>query len=67
MWALLHSYNDAFGATRVRLDAQAIRRDPPQLDQQDTLVFHCVVPSDTHQVGFEARRFIPRAASTLAG
>ena len=43
------SYNDAFGATRVRLEAHGdtvvIRS---HFDQQDTLVFHYVVPSDTH-------------------
>jgi hypothetical protein len=52
------SYNDAFGATRVRLEAHAdtvvIRS---HFDQQDTLVFHCVVPSDTHPGRIEARRY----------
>ena len=52
------SYNDAFGATRVRLDAHGdtvvIRS---QLDPQDTLVFHCVVPSDTNAGRIEARRY----------
>ena len=46
------SYNDAFGATRVRFEAHGdtvvIRSD---VDQQDTLVFHYVVPSDTHPGG----------------
>jgi len=52
------SYNDAFGATRVRLDAHGdtvvIRS---QFDPQDTLVFHCVVPSDTNAGRIEARRY----------
>jgi uncharacterized glyoxalase superfamily protein PhnB len=51
-------YNDAFGATRVRWEAHGdtvvIRS---HLDQQDTLVFHCVVPSDTHPGRIEARRY----------
>jgi hypothetical protein len=52
------SYNEAFGTTRVRLDAHGdtvvIRS---QLDSQDTLVFHCVVPSDTNAGRIEARRY----------
>ena len=52
------SYNDAFGATRVRFEAHGdtvvIRSD---VDQQDTLVFHYVVPSDTHPGRIEARRY----------
>jgi hypothetical protein len=52
------SYNDAFGATRVRLEAHSdtlvIRS---HLDQQDTLVFHCVVPSDTHAGRIEVHRY----------
>ena len=51
-------YNDAFGATRVRSEAHGdtvvIRS---HLDQQDTLVFHCVVPSETHAGRIEARRY----------
>ena len=52
------SYNDAFGASRVRMEAHGdtvvIRS---HLDQQDTLVFHYVVPSDTHAGRIEARRY----------
>jgi hypothetical protein len=52
------SYNEAFGATRVRLEAHSdtlvIRS---HLDQEDTLVFHRVAPSDTRPGRIEARRY----------
>jgi hypothetical protein len=51
-------YNDAFGAVRVRSEAHGdtvvIRS---HLDPQDTLVFHCIVPSEAHAAQVEARRY----------
>jgi hypothetical protein len=56
--AYCRSYNDAFGATRVRWESHSdtvvIRS---QLDPEDTLVFLLVLPTDTKAGRIEARRY----------
>ena len=56
--AFCRSYNDAFGATRVRMephgDTIVIRS---QLDQEDTLVFLRVAPTHAQGGRIEARRY----------
>ena len=52
------SYNEAFGTTRVRVEAHSdtvVIRSP--MNAEDTLVFYRVSPTQTHAGRIEARRY----------